>query len=105
MGCLTSAGTAAPALGAPAVTPSSTARPASSWIASAASTNNKLEPETRGGRLSRVPDTMRTVPAVLLAGALSVGLVPSLRPAADAHTAAPVAWFPAGVTMLAALVV
>ncbi|WP_330336401.1 complex I subunit 5 family protein [Streptomyces sp. NBC_00557] len=33
------------------------------------------EPETRG-RLSRIPDTMRTVPAVLLAAALAVGAVP-----------------------------
>ncbi|MEU9479029.1 complex I subunit 5 family protein [Streptomyces sp. NPDC048191] len=33
------------------------------------------EPETTGP-LSRIPDTMRTVPAVLLAGALAVGAVP-----------------------------
>ncbi|MFI9802876.1 complex I subunit 5 family protein [Streptomyces sp. NPDC052301] len=33
------------------------------------------EPETRG-LLRRIPDTMRTVPAVLLAGALAVGVFP-----------------------------
>ncbi|GFE18543.1 hypothetical protein Sgleb_65900 [Streptomyces glebosus] len=37
------------------------------------------EPETRGGRLIRVPGSMLAVPAVLLAGALAVGLVPGLR--------------------------
>ncbi|MER7986755.1 complex I subunit 5 family protein [Streptomyces noursei] len=48
------------------------------------------EPESRGGLLSRIPDTMLAVPAVLLLGALAVGLVPGLRPAvgraADAFT-------------------
>ncbi|MEU2928129.1 complex I subunit 5 family protein [Streptomyces sp. NPDC007251] len=36
---------------------------------------SKEEPETTGP-LSRIPDTMRTVPAVLLAAALAVGAVP-----------------------------
>ncbi|MGW1373585.1 complex I subunit 5 family protein [Streptomyces sp. NPDC002446] len=53
-------------------------------------TGKEEEPETRGGRLSRVPDTMLVVPAALLAGALAVGLVPDLRTgagrAADAFT-------------------
>ncbi|MFF4953042.1 complex I subunit 5 family protein [Streptomyces chattanoogensis] len=52
-------------------------------------TGENEEPETRG-RLSRIPDTMLTVPAVLLLGALAAGLVPALRPAvgraADAFT-------------------
>ncbi|MEU3841305.1 complex I subunit 5 family protein [Streptomyces sp. NPDC028635] len=42
------------------------------------------EPET-GHRLSRVPDTMRAVPALLLAGSLAVGVVPGFGTAvADA---------------------
>ncbi|WP_328732949.1 complex I subunit 5 family protein [Streptomyces caniferus] len=53
-------------------------------------TGEAEEPETRGGRLSRVPDSMLVVPTVLLAGALAVGLVPALRTgvgrAADAFT-------------------
>ncbi|WP_407554309.1 complex I subunit 5 family protein [Streptomyces sp. Pv4-95] len=53
-------------------------------------TGKEEEPETLGGRLSRIPDTMLTVPAVLLAGALAVGVVPALLPAvgraADAFT-------------------
>ncbi|WP_239073978.1 complex I subunit 5 family protein [Streptomyces sp. SID10853] len=36
------------------------------------------EPETGGRPLSRVPDTMLVVPAVLLAGALAAGLVPGI---------------------------
>ncbi|MYT27626.1 complex I subunit 5 family protein [Streptomyces sp. MspMP-M5] len=44
------------------------------------------EPETQGGLLSRVPDTMLVVPAVLLAGALATGLVPGL-PAAVGRAA------------------
>ncbi|KPC60931.1 complex I subunit 5 family protein [Streptomyces chattanoogensis] len=52
-------------------------------------TGENEEPETRG-RLSHIPDTMLTVPAVLLLGALAAGLVPALRPAvghaADAFT-------------------
>ncbi|MGW8972985.1 complex I subunit 5 family protein [Streptomyces platensis] len=53
-------------------------------------TGKAEEPETRGGRLTRVPGSMLAVPAVLLAGALAVGLVPGLRTgtghAADAFT-------------------
>ncbi|MFF7230990.1 proton-conducting transporter membrane subunit [Streptomyces sioyaensis] len=53
-------------------------------------TGDAEEPETRGGRLSRVPDSMLAVPTVLLAGALAVGLVPGLwtgiGAAADAFT-------------------
>ncbi|WP_406474017.1 complex I subunit 5 family protein [Streptomyces platensis] len=53
-------------------------------------TGKAEEPETRGGRLIRVPGSMLAVPAVLLAGALAVGLVPGLRTgtgqAADAFT-------------------
>ncbi|MFJ9852461.1 complex I subunit 5 family protein [Streptomyces sp. NPDC101150] len=44
-------------------------------------TGENEEPETRGGRLSRIPESMTAVPAVLLLGALAVGLVPGLRPA------------------------
>ncbi|MET7517566.1 proton-conducting transporter membrane subunit [Streptomyces sp. NPDC005480] len=43
-------------------------------------TGKDEEPETRG-RLRRIPDTMLAVPALLLAGALAVGVVPSLWPA------------------------
>ncbi|MET9293156.1 complex I subunit 5 family protein [Streptomyces sp. NPDC003077] len=47
------------------------------------------QPETEG-RLWRVPDTMRTVPAALMAAALAVGLLPDLHTAvgraADAFT-------------------
>ncbi|MFE0186798.1 complex I subunit 5 family protein [Streptomyces sp. NPDC058989] len=53
-------------------------------------TGKAEEPETRGGRLSRVPDSMLVVPALLLAGALAVGLLPGLwtgvGQAADAFT-------------------
>jgi multicomponent Na+:H+ antiporter subunit D len=53
-------------------------------------TGEDEEPESRGGLLSRVPGSMFTVPAVLLAGALAAGLVPSLwttvGAAADAFT-------------------
>lgn len=53
-------------------------------------TGKAEEPETSGGRLIRVPGSMLAVPAVLLAGALAVGLVPGLRTgtgqAADAFT-------------------
>ncbi|GAA5612631.1 Na(+)/H(+) antiporter subunit D1 [Streptomyces platensis] len=53
-------------------------------------TGKAEEPETRGGRLIRVPGSMLAVPAVLLAAALAVGLVPGLRTgtgqAADAFT-------------------
>ncbi|MEU8827575.1 proton-conducting transporter membrane subunit [Streptomyces sp. NPDC048636] len=45
-------------------------------------TGEAEEPETRGGPLSRIPGSMLAVPAVLLAGALAVGLVPVLRTAA-----------------------
>lgn len=44
-------------------------------------TGKAEEPETRGGPLSRIPDSMLAVPAVLLAGAPAVGLVPGLRTA------------------------
>ncbi|MFI6764834.1 complex I subunit 5 family protein [Streptomyces sp. NPDC050355] len=53
-------------------------------------TGEAEEPETRGGRLARIPDSMLVVPALLLAGALAVGLVPGLWTgagrAADAFT-------------------
>ncbi|GAO11802.1 putative Na(+)/H(+) antiporter subunit D [Streptomyces lydicamycinicus] len=53
-------------------------------------TGKAEEPETSGGRLTRVPGSMLAVPAALLAGALAVGLVPGLRTgtghAADAFT-------------------
>ncbi|MFG2212159.1 proton-conducting transporter membrane subunit [Streptomyces sp. NPDC048638] len=53
-------------------------------------TGMEEEPETRGGRLSRIPDSMLVVPTALLAGALAVGPVPALRTgigrAADAFT-------------------
>ncbi|MGW1835095.1 complex I subunit 5 family protein [Streptomyces sp. NPDC002067] len=53
-------------------------------------TGEAEEPETRGGLLSRIPDSMLAVPALLLTGALAVGLVPGLRTAvghaADAFT-------------------
>jgi multicomponent Na+:H+ antiporter subunit D len=42
-------------------------------------TGEAEEPETLGGPLSRIPDSMLAVPAVLLAGALAVGVVPGLR--------------------------
>lgn len=42
-------------------------------------TGEAEEPETRGGPLSRIPDSMLAAPAVLLAGALAVGLVPGLH--------------------------
>lgn len=52
-------------------------------------TGKDEEPET-GSPLKRIPDTMLAVPAVLLAGALAVGVVPALWPAvgsaADAFT-------------------
>ncbi|MCK7622476.1 complex I subunit 5 family protein [Streptomyces sp. RS10V-4] len=51
-------------------------------------TGKDEEPETRGGLLSRIPDTMQVVPAVLLAGALAVGLLPGLRAAAGRAAAA-----------------
>ncbi len=53
-------------------------------------TGEAEEPETRGGPLSRIPDSMLVVPTLLLAGALAVGLVPGLwtgaGQAADAFT-------------------
>ncbi|GAB7034949.1 complex I subunit 5 family protein [Streptomyces sp. NPDC021749] len=65
-------------------------RPADAEEHPAEETTGEEEPETRGGLLSRIPDTMLTVPAVLLAAALAVGLVPGLRTgigqAADAFT-------------------
>ncbi|MBL1089318.1 MULTISPECIES: complex I subunit 5 family protein [Streptomyces] len=65
-------------------------RPADAGEHPADETTGEEEPETRGGLLSRIPDTMLTVPAVLLAAALAVGLVPGLRTgigqAADAFT-------------------
>ncbi|MEU6331203.1 complex I subunit 5 family protein [Streptomyces sp. NPDC047049] len=42
-------------------------------------TGKAEEPETRGGHLTRIPESMLAVPALLLAGALAVGLVPGLR--------------------------
>lgn len=64
------------------------------------------QPETRG-RLSRIPDTMTTVPAVLLAGALAVGVVPgfgelvarAVDEAGPGGATAAVAWTPAGVLL------
>ncbi|MFD3419158.1 complex I subunit 5 family protein [Streptomyces decoyicus] len=66
-------------------------RPADDDAAAAEETTGKEEePETRGGRLSRIPDSMLVVPTALLAGALAVGLVPALRTgigrASDAFT-------------------
>ncbi|MGO4430261.1 NADH-quinone oxidoreductase subunit D, partial [Streptomyces sp. MCAF7] len=42
-------------------------------------TGEAEEPESQGGPLFRIPDSMLAVPAVLLAGSLAVGLVPGLR--------------------------
>jgi multicomponent Na+:H+ antiporter subunit D len=64
------------------------------------------EPET-SGLLSRIPDTMRTVPAVLLAGALAVGAVPgfgdlvarSVNEAGSGGAHASAAWTPHGVLL------
>ncbi|MEU6549511.1 complex I subunit 5 family protein [Streptomyces sp. NPDC046915] len=63
-------------------------------------------PETRG-RLGRIPDTMTAVPAVLLAGALAVGVVPgfaeavarAVDEAGPAGATAAAGWTPAGVLL------
>ncbi|MGI5400801.1 complex I subunit 5 family protein [Streptomyces sp. CA-135486] len=64
------------------------------------------EPETKG-KLGRVPDTMLAVPAVLLCGALAVGLVPgaaagvghAVDEAVAGVAAVPVHWSAAGVAL------
>ncbi|MYS94606.1 MULTISPECIES: complex I subunit 5 family protein [Streptomyces] len=70
-------------------------------------TGSGEEPETRH-RLSRVPDTMTAVPAVLLAGSLAVGVVPGFGGAVghavqEAGTGGlvhvPVHWTPLGVLL------
>jgi len=69
-------------------------------------TGSGEQPET-GHRISRVPDTMRVVPAVLLAAALAVGVVPgfadvvarSVGEAASAGATGSVGWTPAGVLL------
>jgi multicomponent Na+:H+ antiporter subunit D len=65
-------------------------------------TGKREEPETRN-RLSRVPDTMTAVPAVLLVAALTVGAVPGFATAvghAVSGTAAPAPhWTPAGILL------
>ncbi|MEU5599388.1 complex I subunit 5 family protein [Streptomyces sp. NPDC020298] len=69
-------------------------------------TGSDEQPETRG-RLSRVPVTMIAVPAVLLAGALAVGVVPgfgglvarAVDEAGPGGATAAVEWTPAGILL------
>ncbi|MFF0223859.1 complex I subunit 5 family protein [Streptomyces sp. NPDC004629] len=65
-------------------------------------TGLREQPET-GGRLLRVPDTMTAVPAVLLAAALAVGVVPGFAAAVargvDAAGSGDVHWRPPGVLL------
>jgi multicomponent Na+:H+ antiporter subunit D len=69
-------------------------------------TGSGEQPET-GRRLSRVPDTMTAVPAVLLTGALAVGVAPgfadvvahSVNEAGSAGVINSVRWTPAGVLL------
>ncbi|MEU9243553.1 complex I subunit 5 family protein [Streptomyces sp. NPDC048385] len=67
-------------------------------------TGSGEEPETEG-RLGRIPDTMTAVPAVLLAGALAVGVAPGLPRALARAGAGPggapaaVHWTAAGVLL------
>ena len=69
-------------------------------------TGSEERPETRG-RLLRIPDTMQVVPAVLLAGALAVGVVPgfpeavarAVDEAGSGGAHASVAWTPAGILL------
>ncbi|MFC8362527.1 complex I subunit 5 family protein [Streptomyces griseorubiginosus] len=69
-------------------------------------TGSGERPETRH-RLSRIPDTMTAVPAVLLAGSLAVGVVPgfagavarSVNETGSAGVAASAHWTPAGVLL------
>ncbi|MGY5060293.1 complex I subunit 5 family protein [Streptomyces sp. 900105755] len=70
-------------------------------------TGSGEEPETEG-RLGRIPDTMTVVPAVLLAGALAVGLAPGFtgvvaravaRAGSGGAPAAAVHWTAAGVLL------
>ncbi|MFF8726709.1 complex I subunit 5 family protein [Streptomyces sp. NPDC015171] len=64
------------------------------------------EPET-SGRLSRIPDTMTTVPAVLLAAALAIGVIPgfgavvarSVNEAGSGGAHTSVHWTPHGVLL------
>ncbi|MGW2635964.1 complex I subunit 5 family protein [Streptomyces sp. NPDC001348] len=75
-------------------------------VAEDETTGSDEEPETRG-RLRRIPDTMTAVPAVLLAAAVAVGLVPgfaravarSVNEAGSGGAAAAVEWTPAGVLL------
>ncbi|MFF4488107.1 complex I subunit 5 family protein [Streptomyces sp. NPDC001544] len=69
-------------------------------------TGSEERPETRG-RLRRVPDTMTAVPAVLLAAAVAVGLVPgfagavarAVNEAGSGGAAAAVGWTPVGILL------
>ncbi|MEU6258447.1 complex I subunit 5 family protein [Streptomyces sp. NPDC047043] len=69
-------------------------------------TGSGEQPET-GQRLSRVPDTMTAVPAVLLAGALAVGVAPgfadvvahSVNESGSAGVVTSVHWTPVGVLL------
>ncbi|MFF4394262.1 complex I subunit 5 family protein [Streptomyces sp. NPDC001480] len=69
-------------------------------------TGSEEEPETRG-RLSRVPDTMTAVPAVLLAAAVAVGVVPgfaqavarAVDEAVPGGATAAAEWTPAGILL------
>ncbi|PAZ10195.1 NADH-quinone oxidoreductase subunit D [Streptomyces sp. SA15] len=70
-------------------------------------TGSGERPETRH-RLGRIPDTMTTVPAVLLAGALAVGLAPGFadvvshavnEAGSGGVVVAPVHWTPVGILL------
>ncbi|MFI5683359.1 complex I subunit 5 family protein [Streptomyces sp. NPDC051636] len=69
-------------------------------------TGSDEQPETRG-RLRRIPDTMTTVPAVLLAAALAAGVAPgfaevvahAVNEAGSGGAAATVAWTPEGILL------
>ncbi|MEU0409664.1 complex I subunit 5 family protein [Streptomyces griseorubiginosus] len=81
-------------------------RPADGTGSGYETTGSGERPETRH-RLSRIPDTMTAVPAVLLAGALAVGVAPgfakvvahSVNETGSAGVAASVHWTPAGVLL------